>query len=379
MKIQSKMPVTFAGFLLVFMSALICAAQPRVGGYRDVSKTDATVKLAAQYAVDQHSNDISDDTLEFVSVVSAKRQIVQGSNYQMCLAVRSNGKSQQAEATVYQDLQNQFSLTEWVEGCAGTEPTEPEAEIEAANETNTFKGQLNVGKTVSSILYVGEESGDYAAFCFMNTSAVGRQILKTCKNGAQCEFTGEIDYEKACQVAGLEADLSAAGTITKLDSVKSSAAKSKKSKKRTKSKKSLAVAPNVLVAQLYASEKKGTNPFFQTKKRALLDKFFTKDFADLIWNDAKNTPEGEVGVLDFDPLYNAQDTKITIFRIGKPVYDPNSEKATVAVSFKNYGKVEKIKFLLEKESAGIWKISDIAYKSGAMLKGMFAASTTQTK
>ncbi len=371
MKFQSKVSVIFIGSMLFLSSAIFCAAQPRVGGYRDVSKTDATVVLAAKFAVDTHSNDVKDDTLQFNSVVSAKRQIVQGSNYQMCLAVTSKGKKQRAEATVYQDLQNQFSLSEWVEGCAGDEATTPEAENETpeTNETNTFKGALNVGKTISSILYVGEESGDYAAFCFANNSAVGRQILKTCKNGAQCEFTGDIDYEKACAVPNLEADLSAVGTITKLDSVKSFAAKS------LRSKKSLAVAPDALVAQLYAAQKGNANPFFQTKKRALLDKFFTKDFADLIWNDAKSTPQGEVGVLDFDPLYSAQDTKITSFVVGKPVYDKSNGNAAVTVSFKNFGKAEKIKFQLETGAAKAWKISDIVYQSGSTLKELFSGKS----
>lgn len=92
----------------------------------------------------------------------------------------------------------------------------------AANDSADGKtqGELQVGKTESVILYLGAESGDYAAYCFANDSEAGRAILAQCKNGEQCEFVGEVDGEAACKVPGLEADLSASGKITKIKSVK---------------------------------------------------------------------------------------------------------------------------------------------------------------
>jgi hypothetical protein len=39
-----------------------------------------------------------------------------------------------------------------------------------------ISGELQVGKAESVILYLGEESGDYAAYCFANDSEAGRAI-----------------------------------------------------------------------------------------------------------------------------------------------------------------------------------------------------------
>ena len=83
-----------------------------------------------------------------------------------------------------------------------------------------IQGELQAGKTESVILYVGEETGDYAAYCFTNDSEAGRAILAACKDDEQCEVTGTID-EGTCKVPGLEADLSSSGKISKVASVKS--------------------------------------------------------------------------------------------------------------------------------------------------------------
>jgi len=138
----------------------------------------------------------------------------------------------------------------------------------------------------------------------------------------------------------------------------------------------LTIAPDVIVKNLYAAQKAGSNPFSQTKKRTLVDKYFTKNLADLIWKDIVEA-DGEVGRLGFDPLYNAQDTKITLFKIGKPTYgEGNLKVADVLVTFKNMGKAEKILFRLEQNAGNIWKINDISYpsndESNASLKGILS-------
>ena len=122
-----------------------------------------------------------------------------------------------------------------------------------------------------------------------------------------------------------------------------------------------ASAPDMVVKNLYAAHNADRGPFFQTKNRALVDKYFTKDFADLIWNDAV-AAGGEVGALGFDPLYHAQDTQIVAFKIGKPMYgEGNLDVADVPVTFKNMGHAETILFRLERSAARVWKISDIYY------------------
>src|SRR5688572_10338313 len=80
-------------------------------------------------------------------------------------------------------------------------------------------------------------------------------------------------------------------------------------------KKSAAAAsgtPDAVVKSLYAAHDANKSPFFQTKSRTLLDKFFVKDLADMIWKDAVDSEKEQgVGAIDFDPRYDAQDTQIT--------------------------------------------------------------------
>jgi hypothetical protein len=123
-------------------------------------------------------------------------------------------------------------------------------------------------------------------------------------------------------------------------------------------------APEVLVRYLYATQKnRATDPFFQTKSRVRLDKFFAKELADLIWNDAVSSARNkEVGKLGGDPLYNAQDMKITGFRIKRPmVGEGNLDLVDVPVTFKNFGKEQTILFRLERDKRRAWKITDIFY------------------
>jgi hypothetical protein len=66
--------------------------------------------------------------------------------------------------------------------------------------------------------------------------------------------------------------------------------------------------------------------------------------------------------LDGDPLYNAQDMKITAFQIKPPEYgEGNRDLADVAVTFKNFGKEETVLFRVERDSRKAWKITDILY------------------
>lgn len=132
-------------------------------------------------------------------------------------------------------------------------------------------------------------------------------------------------------------------------------------------------APDAVIRNLYAAHKANPKAFFQTKSRATLDKYFTKSLADLIWKELKGS-KGEVGNLDFDPFYNAQDTKITAFKIGKPEYgEGNARFADVPVTFKNFGKTETVLFKLEQSSNKTWKISNVFYpKDNSSLKAILA-------
>ena len=131
--------------------------------------------------------------------------------------------------------------------------------------------------------------------------------------------------------------------------------------------KTKAVAPNVIVKNLYAAQKAGSGPFFQTKSRALVDKYFAKNLADLIWKDAV-AAKGEVGAIDFDPLYGSQDPQITDFTImetgwgGDSKYGPDDE-AVVQVTFKDSGKERMVSFQFKQGKDKNWKIYDVHYRS----------------
>jgi hypothetical protein len=126
----------------------------------------------------------------------------------------------------------------------------------------------------------------------------------------------------------------------------------------------LLTAPDALVADLYKQHDAHKSPFFQSKSRALVDKYFTRATADLIWKDATRKNQNEVGVLDGDPLYDAQDTDIKNFKVAAA--DIKNGKATVVVTFDNFGQKQTLKFLLVQEK-GAWKINDIDYGADGTL------------
>jgi hypothetical protein len=117
-------------------------------------------------------------------------------------------------------------------------------------------------------------------------------------------------------------------------------------------------SPDAVVRELYRVHRNGYGGIFEKKGRKYQEKFFDKKLAALIWKDLTETPEGEVGHIDFDPLYSAQDMKISHLLIGSPVLEGNS--ATVPVSFNNYNQKVKINFRLVHTQEG-WKIENIDY------------------
>lgn len=123
--------------------------------------------------------------------------------------------------------------------------------------------------------------------------------------------------------------------------------------------------PAKVVANLYQQHAK-QSPFFQTKNRALLDAYFTKKLADLLWQDALSAQD-EVGALEADPLYNAQDRAIKKFLIHPATIQ--GRQARVAVTFENFSQKQVVVFLLRQESIG-WKIDNIQYDDGYSLLRM---------
>ncbi|MEZ0609550.1 DUF3828 domain-containing protein [Fibrella sp. WM1] len=119
-----------------------------------------------------------------------------------------------------------------------------------------------------------------------------------------------------------------------------------------------------VVAALYAAHDAQKSPFYQSESRTRIRQYFTSELANLIWRDAKSTSRGELGRLDADPLYDAQDTDVKEFII-QPAVVKNNE-AEVQVTFSNLGAKKTFTFLLRNEN-GNWRIGDILYGDGSQL------------
>jgi hypothetical protein len=122
------------------------------------------------------------------------------------------------------------------------------------------------------------------------------------------------------------------------------------------------MSPRALVADLYRQHKK-QSPFFQRRSRALLDRYFARELANLLWQDAHSAGD-EVGALDGDPLYNAQDMDIKNFSIQEGIGGPRM--VVVPVSFENFAQKHEIKFRLF-SGGGTWRIANIEYDDGSTL------------
>ena len=137
-------------------------------------------------------------------------------------------------------------------------------------------------------------------------------------------------------------------------------AAAKPSTQRSQSSKPM--SPKALVTDLYRQHKR-QSPFFQRRSRALLDKYFAPELANLLWQDARSSGD-EVGALDGDPLFNAQDMDIKNFSIHEGVGGPRM--VVIPVSFENFGQKHEIKFRLF-SGGGIWRIANIEYDDGSTL------------
>jgi hypothetical protein len=121
------------------------------------------------------------------------------------------------------------------------------------------------------------------------------------------------------------------------------------------------LSPRDLVAQLYQAHGSKHDPLDET---ALLGRYFDPALLKLYLKD-RDEAKGEVGRLDGDPLYNAQDMEIKDFSVSAP--EMAGGDARVTVNFKNLGKPTRVVFMLSR-TANSWKISDIRYDDGSSLK-----------
>lgn len=132
--------------------------------------------------------------------------------------------------------------------------------------------------------------------------------------------------------------------------------------------------PESVLKDLYKTHDKNNGAIVQGKDRAILDKYFDKNLADVIWKDM-TTNRDEVGVIDFDIFYNSQDAEIKNLSIGDAKISSNG--AAVDVSFDNFGKKNLISYYLTKEKS-VWKISNINYGANENLLKYFKDANQST-
>lgn len=121
------------------------------------------------------------------------------------------------------------------------------------------------------------------------------------------------------------------------------------------------LSPKDVVAQLYQAHRSKHDPLDETQ---LLGRYFDATLLKLYLRD-KREAKGEVGRLDGDPLYNAQEIQVTDFSVSAT--ESVSGETRVRVSFKNIGKPTRLAYILTRSGNG-WRVSDIRYDDGSSLK-----------
>ena len=122
-------------------------------------------------------------------------------------------------------------------------------------------------------------------------------------------------------------------------------------------------AADRLIRALYFEHNAKENPLRETKDRSLVDQFFAKSTADLIWNNAqKSTSKTTRSKINL--LFNAPDAAVKKTWVLPAVV--GGSRAIVYVTFENKAKPEELKIDMQ-QRAGRWRITDIFYPDGEQL------------
>ncbi len=122
-------------------------------------------------------------------------------------------------------------------------------------------------------------------------------------------------------------------------------------------------AADRLIRALYFEHNKKENPMRETKDRALIDQFFAKPVADLIWIDVKKS-SSQINRSKTNLLFNAPDASIKKTWVLPAVI--GGSRAIVYVTFENKAKPEEVRVDLQ-QVAGRWRITNMLYPNGQLL------------
>lgn len=114
--------------------------------------------------------------------------------------------------------------------------------------------------------------------------------------------------------------------------------------------------PQALIKAIYAYDINESDPTAPSPYSV----FFSKGLNALFQKDRDNTPDGEVGAIDFDPVISGQDGAAENVMPGAPIII--DDRAELEVTFTN-GEPVTLYYTLVKEKGG-WKVDDIANQQG---------------
>lgn len=109
--------------------------------------------------------------------------------------------------------------------------------------------------------------------------------------------------------------------------------------------------PRALIEHIYAPYRGTTVPMPEDQTES-----FSPTLRQLWDAMRRREVEQDTLILDFDPFINAQDYELVDFAVSDPAVD--GDKATVVVSFSNYGDPQELHYDLVRRADG-WKVDDI--------------------
>jgi len=84
----------------------------QAGGWTQADTFNADVQEAARFAVQKQAV-LTQSRLIYKDVLSAQTQIIAGLNFQLKVSVTEQDSPRYARVTVWRNLQNQYTLTQW--------------------------------------------------------------------------------------------------------------------------------------------------------------------------------------------------------------------------------------------------------------------------
>lgn len=102
----------FAAVFIFGAAETSAQTPPAVGAYQKVSRSQAEVKAAADFAVKDQG-----EAFRLVKIKKAEQQVVAGMNYRVKLKIAEKQGDKETKysvtAVVYKDLDGNYSLTSW--------------------------------------------------------------------------------------------------------------------------------------------------------------------------------------------------------------------------------------------------------------------------